>query len=129
MGRTRNLVVAVAASAVVGAGLLPSSAVPVDRAAGSRPLEWSRTSDPVVLRPSTTVRDVSCSPTGESCVAVGDRFDESGAQVAVAQVWDGVEWSAESPPADVRFSLEDVSCSTTSDCVARSGCASWPTCR
>ena len=118
MGRTRNLVVAVAASAVVGAGLLPSSAVPVDRAAGSRPLEWSRTSDPVVLRPSTTVRDVSCSPTGESCVAVGDRFDESGAQVAVAQVWDGVEWSAESPPADVRFSLEDVSCSTTSDCVA-----------
>lgn len=118
MGRTRNLVVAVAASAMVGAGFPPSSVVPVDRAAGSRPLEWSRTSDPVVLRPSTIVRDVSCSPSGESCVAVGDRFDDSGAQVAVAQVWDGVEWRAESPPADVRFSLEDVSCSTASDCVA-----------
>ena len=110
--------VSVAATAMVGAGLLPSSAVPVDRATGSRPLEWSRTSDPVVLRPSTTIRDVSCSPTGASCVAVGDRFDESGAQVAVTQVWDGVEWRAESPPDGVRFSLEELSCSTSSDCVA-----------
>jgi hypothetical protein len=118
MSRVRAILVAAATVALLGGGLPAAGAGPGQQERPTRPLAWSRTSDPVILRPSTTVRDVSCSPTGESCVAVGHRFDKSGAQVAVAEVWDGVEWRAESPPADVRFSLEEVSCSTTSDCVA-----------
>jgi hypothetical protein len=116
MSLTRTLLVAAATAVLVGGGLSAAGAGPDQQERAARPLDWTRTSDPVVLRPSTVARDIGCSPTGAACVIVGQRTDPAGARVAAAQRWDGSAWTAEVVPSDT--SLVDVSCSTVTDCVA-----------
>lgn len=117
MRLTRIIPVAAATVALLG-GVLPAVAGPAgpEVDARTRTLEWTRTNDPVALRPSTVARDIGCSPTGAACVIVGQRIDPAGARVAAAQRWDGSAWTAEAVPSDT--GLVDVSCSTVTDCVA-----------
>jgi hypothetical protein len=63
------------------------------------------------------MQDVSCSPTGSSCVAVGHRWDEDREPVAAIQRWDGATWQAETPPEGTE-DLVEVDCGTPTDCVA-----------
>ncbi|TGN64527.1 hypothetical protein EXE59_11555 [Nocardioides eburneiflavus] len=116
MSLTRTLLVAAAAATLLSGGLLPADAGPAERETEPRVLEWTRTTDPVVLRPSTIARDVGCSPTGAACVIVGQRTDTAGSRVAAVQRWDGTAWTAETVPTDT--ALVDVSCSSVTDCVA-----------
>ena len=116
MNRTRTLLVAVATAVLLGGGLPTAGAGPGQLGMSARPLDWHRTADPVVLRPSTVVRDIECPLSGAGCVAVGERRDEAGARQAVVQRWDGSVWTAEAPPGGKN--LVKVSCATAVDCVA-----------
>jgi hypothetical protein len=116
MSLTRTLLVAAATAALLGSGLSPAGAGPDRAEPAARPLDWTRTADPVVLRPSTAVRDIACPPSGAACVAVGQRRDALGARRATVQRWDGTAWTAETPPRGE--GLVEVSCSTVDDCVA-----------
>ena len=115
MSRTRTLLVAVATVALLGGGVPPAGAGP-GQELSARPLDWNRTADPVVLRPSTVVRDVECPLSGAGCVAVGERRDEAGARQAAVERWDGSAWTAEALPGGKN--LVKVSCATAVDCVA-----------
>lgn len=115
MSRARTILVAVATAALLSGGLPTAEAGPGQQERPARPLDWSRTSDPVALRPSTFVRDIACPPFGATCVAVGERRDEAGSRRAVVQRWDGSAWTAEAPPGGKN--LVKVSCSTAEDCV------------
>ncbi|MFC7362095.1 hypothetical protein [Nocardioides astragali] len=126
MSRTRTLLVAVACTTLLGGGLGPAGATGTAGATGpaghgeraQRPLAWTRTSDPIVLRPNTVIREIGCSPTGSACVAVGHRHDESRAQVPAVQRWDGSAWQAEALVPAASEGLVEVDCSTPLDCVA-----------
>lgn len=116
MSLTRTLLVAAATAALVVGGLSAAGAGPDPQERAARPLDWTRTSDPVALRPSTVVRDIACPPSGAACVAVGERRDELGARRATVQRWNGAAWTPETPPGGK--GLAEVSCSTVDDCVA-----------
>lgn len=120
MNRGRFLLTVSVTAILLGGGLPPVAAGPTEQETGQeterRALEWTRTGDPVVLRPSTIARDVGCAPTGAACVIVGQRTDTSGARVPAVQRWDGTAWTAETAPTDA--ALVDVSCSSVTDCVA-----------
>ena len=104
---------------LLGGGLGPAAAEESPRQSErtTRPMVWTEASDPVVLRPSTDVRDISCSPAGAACVAVGHRSDENREQVPAVQWWDGSAWRADAPPGE-SGGLVKVDCSTAADCVA-----------
>jgi hypothetical protein len=116
MSLTRTVLVAAATATLLGGGLSPAGAGSDRGEPAARPLDWTRTTDPVVLRPSTAVRDIACPPSGAACIAVGQRRDELGARRATVQRWDGTAWTAETPPRGE--GLVEVSCSTVDDCVA-----------
>lgn len=116
MSPTRVLLVVAATVALLSGGLSQAGAGAGLQEVSARPLDWARTNDPVVLRPSTVLRDVECPLSGAGCVAVGERRDEAGARQAVVQRWDGSAWTAEAPPGGKN--LVKVSCATAVDCVA-----------
>ncbi len=66
---------------------------------------------------------VSCT-SATACTAVGAYRNSSGVQVSLAEVWNGTSWSIETTPnpsgAQIS-SLEGVSCTTSSKCVAVGG--------
>jgi hypothetical protein len=66
---------------------------------------------------------VSCT-SATACTAVGTYRDSSGVQVSLAEVWNGTSWSIETTPnpsgAQVS-SLEGVSCTSSSKCIAVGG--------
>lgn len=115
MGRGRTFLVTAAVAMLVGAEFSGAGAGQQAPEA-HRALTWTRTTDPVVLRPNTYMRDIWCSPTDATCFSAGERRDAAGIKVAAVQQWDGVRWTAEAPPEGE--SLTRLSCSTSTDCVA-----------
>jgi hypothetical protein len=63
---------------------------------------------------------VSC-PSSTSCEAVGNYYTSSGEQHALAEAWDGTNWTLQSsvnPSASSNLGLQSVSCISASDCEA-----------
>lgn len=62
---------------------------------------------------------VSC-PSATNCTAVGQFTDASGAQIALAEGWNGSSWSIESTPpiANTAGGLQAISCSASDACTA-----------
>ncbi len=69
------------------------------------------------------IDSVSCK-SASSCIAVGKVQMENGVVVPLAEVWDGSKWTIQSIPAPATEAtvpyarLEDVSCASTSECMA-----------
>jgi hypothetical protein len=69
---------------------------------------------------SAELTGISCS-SATSCVAVGDYFDSSNAQVTLAEKWNGTRWSVKATPNPAgaqSAELTAVSCSSPASCVA-----------
>jgi hypothetical protein len=78
--------------------------------------EWSVQTTP---RAAGVLLDVSCT-SSSACTAVGYRAAEEGRLVTLALRWDGREWRTQTTPnsAAIFNFLLDVSCGTSSSCVA-----------
>jgi hypothetical protein len=83
---------------------------------------------PTPTRPrgtTSTLSAVSCA-TGSACAAVGEycnspRCSEVGADVPLAETWDGSKWAivpAPDPPGTSNSQLDAVSCATPTSCIA-----------
>jgi hypothetical protein len=87
-------------------------------------IAWThQVTDP--LGPGTQLLGVSC-PASTACTGVGYWFDGSvhgGAWRPMVQRWNGIAWSSQQPAASTETSgpLRDVSCASTSACVAVGG--------
>lgn len=82
---------------------------------------WNGTAWSVQTTPRIqgVLEDVSCT-SASACTAVGYRFAEEGRLLTLALRWDGREWTAQTTPnsAFPHNFLLDVSCGTSSSCVA-----------
>ena len=81
---------------------------------------WQIQKTPVLKVKDGEFNGISCA-TVSNCVAVGDRLNSKGAEVALAQVWNGTSWSITktiSPAGAEQSELSGVSCASASDCLA-----------
>ena len=80
--------------------------------------EWSIQSTPAPAgATSSSLRGVSCS-SSSACTAVGIYGTGSSAGTALAESWNGTEWSVQSTPALSGTGLTGVSCTSSSSCEA-----------
>ncbi|MGA2013282.1 MAG: hypothetical protein ABSH51_22475 [Solirubrobacteraceae bacterium] len=95
-----------------------SGSAVVERFNGAR---WTvQPTPPLTGSPAAFLSGVSC-PSPADCVAVGQRTDQRGAAVALAERWDGTRWSL-APPAEpegaAAVQLTGVSCPSHVSCIA-----------
>jgi hypothetical protein len=88
--------------------------------ASAAPSAWQvqKTQNPLVK--DEVFYGTSCTSTS-SCVAVGYRLGNKGAEVTLAEVWNGTSWSmtkTPNPAGSVESQLSSVSCVSATDCVA-----------
>ncbi len=79
-----------------------------------------RTRNPVFSAGSSALNGVSC-PSDTTCTAVGSYTNSAGAQVALAETWDGTAWTIQNTPNPSGASsstLNGVSCTSPTACTA-----------
>jgi hypothetical protein len=97
------------------------------KSAGDRPLieSWDGTtwrSSPASIPPGTAdaeLNGISCN--ASSCMAVGEYSRKSGGERALAESWDGTEWTLRLPPKPRSIDdtiLQDVACVSPTSCTA-----------
>ncbi|MHB8288728.1 MAG: hypothetical protein ACYDEY_05745, partial [Acidimicrobiales bacterium] len=90
-------------------------------AASAQPSTWSVASSPNSTEPlSNYLADFSCTTT-TFCVAVGYYYTASGAQVTLAESFNGTSWTltpTPNPASSLSAQLASVSCTTTTFCAA-----------
>ena len=82
--------------------------------------KWTVQETPNPKIPTGSLPSVSC-PASGTCIAVGDYLNDSGAEVPLAEAWNGKEWSFQEPPNPTGAkgsSLTGVSCASTTVCTA-----------
>ena len=98
------------------AGAAPAPASPVAAATST----WAIQPTPNPLIPQGLLNAVSCiSPS--ACIAVGVRRDIAGAEVTLAESWNGTAWSVQrtpNPPGGLSSALTGVSCTSATFCIA-----------
>ena len=98
------------------AGAAPAPAPPVAPATST----WAIQPTPNPLIPQGLLNAVSCiSPS--ACIAVGVRRDIAGAEVTLAESWNGTAWSVQrtpNPPGVTSSTLTGVSCTSATFCIA-----------
>jgi hypothetical protein len=82
---------------------------------------WSMTTAPTPAGALvSSLAGVSCTA-ADACTAVGSYTDQAGDELALAERWDGISWALESVPSpagESGVSLNGVSCTGPSNCVA-----------
>src|SRR5215472_3993476 len=110
-------------AAITGAGIVvvlngTVTAAPALAAAGP---SWSQLPTPSSQAPQAELAAVSC-PSPTACTAVGDYYNADGAQVTLAEAWQGGSWVVEpmpDPAAGTGASvLLGVSCASPDACMA-----------
>jgi hypothetical protein len=108
-------------AAITSAGIVVSTAVTaVAPALAATGPSWSQLPTPSSQAPQAELAAVSC-PSQTACTAVGDYYNADGAQVTLAEAWQGGSWAVEPTPnpagagADV---LLGVSCASPDACMA-----------
>ncbi len=127
-----GVVLALGSAAVPAAGgaTVPSAgdaAVTATPATAAQPGRTTARSTAWAVQPTPNplVRDgqltaVSCT-SPSACIAVGGRRDRAGAEVTLAEVWNGTAWSVQktpNPPGVPSSSLVGVSCTSATFCIA-----------
>jgi hypothetical protein len=125
VSRVRSLAVVLTSLTVtVGLVLLAqpagaSSSQQVQRSS-TAPSTWQIQKTPVLNAADGQFNGISCTSVS-NCIGVGDRLNSKGAEVALAEVWNGTIWSATkalSPSGAEQSELSSVSCVSASDCMA-----------
>jgi hypothetical protein len=113
-----SAMIGAAAALLLTVGLLTP---PVASATSATTATWSIQSTPTIAGSTgSALSGVSCT-TGTACVGVGDYVNGSGADVALAERWNGTAWSVLSTPVPTGATgsaLAGVFCATTSACAA-----------
>ena len=107
---------------ITGAGIVVALHVTVAAPAlAATAPSWSQLPTPSSQAPQAELAAVSC-PSPTACTAVGDYYNADGAQVTLAEVWQGGSWTVEPTPAPAAGTgarvLLGVSCASPDACMA-----------
>jgi hypothetical protein len=115
------IVVSVAVVTALSGGLAPAYAVTVTASSVQSP--WSVAATPQPLVRQASLAGVAC-PRPRMCIAVGQATDRHGRGVALAEFWDGSDWSVirlQTPPGARSANALGIACSGSTFCMAVGG--------